>query len=107
MFCFTILIHARSYSAANQNVQAFNMATQQRLGAFKLPDGQSVEFWRYVDDQTVAIVTSTSVLHWTVSGNQPKKMFDRHDNLRGCKILNYEVSDRSINQSINQCLHVA
>ena len=68
------------------------MGTQQRLGAFKLPDGQKVAFWRFVDDNTVAIVTDSSVLHWTVSDAQPKKMFDRHDSLRGCNILTYEVS---------------
>ena len=77
---------------AQQNVQAFNMQTRQRLGAFKLPNGQAVSFWRFVADDTIAIVTGTSVLHWKVNENQPRKMFDRHDSLRGTQIISYQVS---------------
>ena len=58
-----------------------------------MPDGQKVVFWRFIDDSTVAIVTDTSVLHWKVAEAAPKKTFDRHDSLRGCTILTYEVSN--------------
>ena len=68
------------------------MPATQRLGNFQLPKGQTVAFWRYIDNDTVAIVTNTSVLHWKIIQNQPRKVCDRHKSLRDCIIMSYEVS---------------
>jgi len=38
----------------------------------------NVQFWKWLDPKTIAIVTDVSVYHWTMDGNaEPVKMFDR------------------------------
>eukprot|EP00941_MAST-03F_sp_MAST-3F-sp1_P002042 g2042.t1 len=73
------------------NVQSFSMADKKKLSSFKMPSGQKIVFWRYIDATTVAIVTSTSVYHWDVNGKH-KKIFERHDSLSGCQIISYQAS---------------
>ena len=37
-----------------------------------------VLFWKWLDAKTIAIVTDTGVLHWSMDGDeQPQKVFDR------------------------------
>ncbi len=51
-------------------------------------------FWKWVSVNTIGIVTETSVYHWTMEGDsQPSKMFDRHQSLQGCQIINYRTDD--------------
>lgn len=38
----------------------------------------SVLFWRWLNNNTIALVTDTAVYHWSMNGDaQPEKMFDR------------------------------
>lgn len=51
-------------------------------------------FWKWVSVNTIGIVTETSVYHWTTEGDsQPVKMFDRHQSLQGCQIINYRTDE--------------
>ena len=51
-------------------------------------------FWNWVSINTIGIVTETSVYHWTMEGDsQPAKMFDRHQSLQGCQIINYRTDE--------------
>jgi len=51
-------------------------------------------FWKWVNVNTIGIVTETSVYHWTMEGDsQPSKMFDRHQSLQGCQIINYRTDE--------------
>ncbi|CAF5038687.1 unnamed protein product, partial [Rotaria socialis] len=51
-------------------------------------------FWKWVSVNTIGIVTETSVYHWTMEGDsQPDKMFDRHQSLLGCQIINYRTDE--------------
>ena len=53
---------------------------------------EDVVFWKWINVNTVALVTETSVFHWAMEGDSvPAKMFDRHPNLAGCQIINYRV----------------
>ena len=54
----------------------------------------AVVFWRWISPNTIAMVTDTSVYHWSIEGDSaPKKVFDRHESLRaGNQIINYQVS---------------
>ena len=53
---------------------------------------EDVTFWRWIDDETLAVVTANAVYHWGLkSEGQPIKMFDRHDNLRDTQIINYRT----------------
>jgi clathrin heavy chain len=51
-------------------------------------------FWKWVSVNTIGIVTETSVYHWSIEGDsQPVKMFDRHQSLQGCQIINYRTDE--------------
>jgi clathrin heavy chain len=51
-------------------------------------------FWKWISVNTIGIVTETSVYHWTMEGDsQPVKMFDRHQSLVGCQIINYRTDE--------------
>lgn len=51
-------------------------------------------FWKWINVNTIGIVTEASVYHWGVEGDsQPVKMFDRHPNLNNCQIINYRTDE--------------
>lgn len=52
-----------------------------------------VEFWKWISLKSLALVTGTSVYHWSMEGDsQPVKVFDRHASLTGSQIINYRVN---------------
>lgn len=52
-----------------------------------------VEFWKWISPKSLALVTGTSVYHWSIEDDsQPVKVFDRHANLNGNQIINYRVN---------------
>lgn len=52
-----------------------------------------VEFWKWISLKSLALVTGTSVYHWSMEGDsQPVKVFDRHASLNGNQIINYRVN---------------
>lgn len=55
---------------------------------------EEILFWKWISPNTIAIVTENCVYHWAIDGNSnPKKMFDRHENLKGATIINYRVDN--------------
>ena len=74
-------------------LQVFNLDTKSKVCSFKLPDNNNVVFWCWIDPKTIAIVTQSSVFHWSIEGeSNPRKVMDRHPNLAQCQIINYRVS---------------
>lgn len=53
---------------------------------------QTVEFWKWVSANTIALVTSSAVYHWNVESGPPKAVFQRLPNLAGHQIINYHVN---------------
>lgn len=54
---------------------------------------EDVLFWKWISLNTLALVTDTSVYHWSMEGDStPVKMFDRHSSLNGCQIINYRCN---------------
>ncbi|KAF8975573.1 hypothetical protein BGZ46_009013 [Entomortierella lignicola] len=52
-----------------------------------------IEFWKWISLRTLALVTSTSIYHWSMEDNsQSVKVFDRHASLSGNQIINYRVN---------------
>ena len=46
-----------------------------------------VIFWKWISENMIALVTETSVYHWSMEGDsQPAKIFDRHSSLSGCQV---------------------
>jgi clathrin heavy chain len=52
-----------------------------------------VEYWKWISPKSLALVTATSVFHWSMEGDsQPVKVFDRHPNLGENQIITYRVN---------------
>ena len=55
---------------------------------------KDVDFWKWISDNTVGIVTANAVYHWSATDttSPPQKVFDRHPTLTGAQIINYHCS---------------
>ena len=80
--------------AAGQ-LQIFNMELRAKMKSHAMTD--NIVFWRWISPNTIAMVTDTSVFHWSIEGDStPQKVFDRHASLAaGNQIINYQVSGDS------------
>ena len=73
-------------------IQMFNLDTKSKL---KSHDMESpIVFWKWTGANNLALVTATSVFHWSAEGaGAPVKMFDRHPTIgANTQIINYQVS---------------
>ena len=58
-------------------MQISDLNTYKKKYAMKLAN---VIFWRWINENTIAVVTNTSVYHWnTTSPNPAEKIFDYSD----------------------------
>merc|ERR1719193_2500622 len=56
---------------------------------------EEVHFWKWINVNTIGMVTENAVFHWSMEGDsQPLKVFDRHSNLAGCQIINYRTDSK-------------
>ncbi|XP_065664296.1 clathrin heavy chain 1 [Hydra vulgaris] len=75
---------------AAKTLQIFNIEMKSKMKAHNLTE--DVIFWKWISVNTLGLVTEASVFHWTMEGDSsPVKMFDRHQSLSGCQIINYKV----------------
>lgn len=78
---------------APKTLQIFNIEMKSKMKAHAMPD--DVVFWKWISPNTLALVTETSVYHWSMEGDStPEKMFDRHSTLNGCQIINYRTDPK-------------
>ncbi|KAF9336702.1 hypothetical protein BG006_007769 [Podila minutissima] len=76
---------------AGRQLQIFNLEMKTKVKAHLMHD--DVEFWKWISLKSLALVTGTSVYHWSMEGDsQPVKVFDRHASLNGNQIINYRVN---------------
>lgn len=78
---------------AARQLQIFNIEMKAKVKAHVMHE--DVVFWKWISLSCVGIVTETAVYHWSVEGGDagaPVKMFDRHQSLTGCQIINYRVN---------------
>lgn len=75
---------------AQKTLQIFNIEMKAKMKAHVMTD--DVIFWKWISLSTIALVTETSVYHWSMEGDStPQKIFDRHSSLNGCQIINYRT----------------
>nr|XP_018914111.1 PREDICTED: clathrin heavy chain [Bemisia tabaci] len=80
-------------AAAQKTLQIFNIEMKSKMKAHTMTD--DVVFWKWISPNTLALVTETSVFHWSMEGDStPVKMFDRHSTLNGCQIINYRTDHK-------------
>ena len=66
-------------------MQISNIEMKSKMKAPVMPD--DVIFWKWISLNTIALVTETSVFHWSMEGDStPQKIFDRHSSLAGCQV---------------------
>lgn len=76
---------------AQKTLQIFNIEMKSKMKAHTMTE--DVVFWKWISLNTLALVTETSVYHWSMEGDStPVKMFDRHSSLNGCQIINYRCN---------------
>lgn len=76
------------------HLQIFNIEMKAKMKTHDMPETDPVVFWKWINTNTVAIVTATTVYHWAMEGAAgPQKVFERHSSLEGTQIINYRVSD--------------
>lgn len=80
-------------AAAQKTLQIFNIEMKSKMKAHTMTD--DVIFWKWISPNTLALVTESSVYHWSMEGDsQPIKVFDRHSSLNGCQIINYRTDPK-------------
>lgn len=68
--------------AQSRTLQIFDLEKKQKLKSCTMND--DVQFWKWVSESTLGLVTTTSVYHWDVydaSQESPVKVFERNANL--------------------------
>ncbi|KAJ3893359.1 hypothetical protein GG344DRAFT_87260 [Lentinula edodes] len=77
---------------AGRTLQIFNIETKQKVKSHN--NNEDIVFWKWVSDNTIGMVTESSVYHWSITDqtSPPQKIFDRHATLAGTQIINYRVS---------------
>lgn len=82
-FFRTFLITGKAGVEAQKTLQIFNIEMKSKMKAHTMSD--DVIFWKWISPNTLALVTESSVFHWSMEGDsQPVKMFDRFDKLFLC-----------------------
>ncbi|XP_050305329.1 clathrin heavy chain [Anthonomus grandis grandis] len=85
-----IALKGKAGVEAQKTLQIFNIEMKSKMKAHTMND--DVIFWKWISPNTLALVTESSVYHWSMEGDsQPVKMFDRHASLNGCQIINYRT----------------
>ncbi|KAF2720329.1 clathrin heavy chain [Polychaeton citri CBS 116435] len=80
--------------AGGKTLQIFDLAQKSKLKSATM--AEDVVFWKWFSESSLGLVTDTGVFHWNIfdpSQVSPQKVFDRNQNLAGCQIINYRVSD--------------
>mmetsp|Transcript_85130 Transcript_85130/g.127573 ORF Transcript_85130/g.127573 Transcript_85130/m.127573 type:complete len:1700 (+) Transcript_85130:39-5138(+) len=73
---------------AGQTLQVYNVDEKIKLKEHVM--SEAIVFWKWISNNTLAIVTEATVYHWSLEGNYPPtKIFDRTPNLAGHQIINY------------------
>ncbi|XP_054748808.2 clathrin heavy chain 1 isoform X1 [Lytechinus pictus] len=75
---------------AGRTLQIFNIEMKSKMKAHTMTE--DVTFWKWINVNTIGLVTDTTVYHWGMEGDsQPIKAFDRHSSLVACQIINYRT----------------
>ncbi|CZR50635.1 probable clathrin heavy chain [Phialocephala subalpina] len=80
--------------AQSRTLQIFDLGQKQKLKSATM--NEDVVFWKWFSETSLGLVTDSAVYHWDVfDPNQasPVEIFKRNQNLAGCQIINYRVSD--------------
>ena len=66
--CYLSLLLFLLLTPAGKSLQIFNIEMKSRMKAHQMTD--DVIFWKWINLNTVALVTETTVYHWSMEGKQ-------------------------------------
>lgn len=69
--------------AQSRTLQIFDLEQKKKLKSCTMD--QDVQFWKWISESTLGLVTTTSVYHWDVydaAQDAPVKVFERNANLQ-------------------------
>lgn len=85
-----IALKGKAGVEAQKTLQIFNIEMKSKMKAHTMQE--DVLFWKWISLNTLALVTQTSVYHWSMEGDStPVKIFDRHSSMNDCQIINYRT----------------
>lgn len=64
----TLALKAAAGEGGGDNLQVFNLDTKQKIKSHVNPT--RVQFWAWLDDSTIGIVTDAAVFHWSMEVRQ-------------------------------------
>uniref|UniRef100_A0A5S6QG16 Clathrin heavy chain n=1 Tax=Trichuris muris TaxID=70415 RepID=A0A5S6QG16_TRIMR len=80
---------------AGKTLQIFNIDMKSKVKAHTMTD--EVIFWKWINVNTLALVTNTAVFHWSMEGDSvPQKIFERHVSLSNSQIINYRADEKCL-----------
>lgn len=71
--------------AQSRTLQVFDLGAKAKLKATTM--NEDVEYWKWIDEKTLGLVTDSSVYHWDITDATqaaPVKVFARHACLSVC-----------------------
>lgn len=71
--------------AQSRTLQIFDLEQKKKLKSCTM--NEDVQFWKWISETTIGLVTPTSVYHWDVyepGQDAPVKVFERNANLSVC-----------------------
>jgi clathrin heavy chain len=71
--------------AQSRTLQIFDLEQKKKLKSCTM--NEDVQFWKWVSESTIGLVTTSSVYHWDIydaAQEAPVKMFERNANLNVC-----------------------
>eukprot|EP01116_Phalansterium_solitarium_P013913 TRINITY_DN3136_c0_g1_i1.p1 TRINITY_DN3136_c0_g1~~TRINITY_DN3136_c0_g1_i1.p1 ORF type:complete len:1727 (-),score=785.73 TRINITY_DN3136_c0_g1_i1:319-5382(-) len=76
---------------AGNQLQVFNISAKTKLKAYTMTE--EVVFWKWLNGNVMGLVTKGAVYHWALDSKDdaPVKVFDRHQSLTDCQIINYRA----------------
>ena len=87
-----IALKAAVQGTTNDHLQIFNIEMKSKMKSHQMPE--QVQYWKWIANNMLGLVTATSVYHWSMEGGEePKKIFDRTQNLSGNQVINYKLSE--------------
>ncbi|CAH1163332.1 unnamed protein product [Phaedon cochleariae] len=88
-----IALKGKAGVETHKTLQIFNIEMKSKMKAHTMTE--DVIFWKWISPNTLALVTESTVYHWSMEGDSiPQKMFDRHSSLNGCQIINYRTDPK-------------
>lgn len=100
---FPIKLSRQFYFVDARQLQMFDIEQKAKLKSHM--NSEDVVFWKWINEQSIGLVTETSVFHWHLEGlstfrkyfysfvigpQAPVKVFDRHSTLKDCQIITYK-----------------